>query len=237
MAVSRWFFHWSGPAAGLLALSGCASAQTQPAGAPPSPTSVTLEEPGGDAADPQEAALRRQLDMTWGWATDKDDQLRVPLVDAENMKRVRYWVLDHFTGFRYGSDFYVMNVVLIQDFPRDEPMDSRACLQRAEKWGHPQLASFEVKFTDLQSTTAHWRNKPIVVKSVDGYVDVGFQRRKFSAAYAAYPAYPDACLIFAMGVPWDKHGDLAKAVRDRWVKEAVPQIVPLTPTKPFRHDD
>lgn len=226
-----------GPAFLGLALAACATTQTQPPGAPPSPSSVTLEEPGGDAADPQEAALKRQLELPWGWATDKDEQLRVPMVDQNNMKRVRYWVLDHFTGFRYGSDFYVMNVVLIQDVPKGEEMDSRTCLQRAEKWGHPQLRSWEVKFSDIQTSTTHWRNLPIVVKSVDGYVDIGFERRKFSAAYAAYPAYPDACLVFAMGVPWEKHEDLAKAVRDRWVKEGVPRMVPLTPTRPFRKED
>lgn len=219
-----------------LALA-CASTQTQPPGAPPTPKSITLEHPGGDAADPQEAALERQLEMPWGWATDKDSQLRVPMVDVDNMKRVRYWVIDHFTGFRYGSDFFVMNVVFIQDKPKDEEMDSRTCLQRAEKWAHPQIQSFDVKFSDIQMTTAKWRNQPIAVKSVDGYLDVGFERRKFSAAYAAYPAYPDACLVFGMAVPWEKHADLAKSVRDRWVKEAVPRVVPLTPTRPYRLED
>lgn len=227
-----------GTALCLGCLTACGSSvQTQPVGAPPTQKSITLEHPGGDAADPQEAALRRQLEMPWGWATDKDDQLRVPMVDPGNMKRVRYWVVDHFTGFRYGSDFYVVNIVFVQDFPKDEEMDSRTCVQRAEKWGHPQIQSFEVKMKGLTQITTKWRNKPVVVKSVDGYVDIGFERRHFSAAYAGYPAYPDACLVFAMAVPWDKHEDLARQVRDRWVREAVPRIAPLTETKPFRKPD
>ena len=79
-----------------------------------------------------------------------------------------------------------------------------------------------------------WQGKSILVESVDGYVDFGLERRKFSAAYAAYPAYPDACLIFGMAVPWREHEDLARQVRDRWVKEGVPQIRTMTPTRPVR---
>src|SRR6478609_6760032 len=54
---------------------------------PPSPESVTIKEPGGDAADPEEAALFRQLDEPWGPRNDKDDQLLVPLPDAAHWKR------------------------------------------------------------------------------------------------------------------------------------------------------
>src|SRR6185436_13955225 len=42
---------------------------------PPSPESVTVKEPGGDAASPEEAALFRQLDEAWGQRDDKDGQL------------------------------------------------------------------------------------------------------------------------------------------------------------------
>lgn len=229
------------PSASALALTlllgACASQPKQPPGAPATPKSITLDEPGGDAADPQAEALRRQLEMPWQWGTDKDSQLRVPLVDPGHMKRVRYWALDHFTGFRLGSDFYVMNVVFIQDVPKDEPVDSRECLQRAEKWGHPQMKSFEVKLDGIRMSQEKWMNKPVVVKSVEGHLDFGLERRRFSAAYAAYPAYEDACLVFGVAVPWEEHEELAKEVRDRWVKEAVPRIRPLTKTRPYRKDD
>ncbi len=44
-------------------LAGCGSSvQTQPPGKPPTPASVTVTEPGGDAHDAHWAALTRQLE-------------------------------------------------------------------------------------------------------------------------------------------------------------------------------
>src|SRR5712675_1924385 len=89
---------------GLAAVAtGCSSTVHAPPGAPPTPKSVTHDHPGGDAADPNEAALQRQLDERWGYQEDKDGQLRIPLVDWKNWERVRYWVFDHFVGFKYGT--------------------------------------------------------------------------------------------------------------------------------------
>jgi hypothetical protein len=107
-------------------------------------------------------------------------------------------------------------------------------LSRADKWGRPQLKNFEVKVGMPEMHEAQWRGQTILVKSIDGYVDFGFERRRFSAAYAAYPAYPDACMIFGVAVPWGKHPELAMQVRDRWVKEGVPRLQARTPTKPHR---
>lgn len=231
------FFERLRPSSFALALCLSATACTtarQPPGAPPTPGSITLENPGGDADDPQEVALKRQLEMPWRYAMDKDGQVNVPMVDAENYKRVRYWAIDHFTGFRYGDDYHVMNVVLVQDIPEGATMDSRECLAQADKWGRPQLKNFEVKLGMPEIHEEQWRGQPVVVKSVDGYVDFGLERLRFSAAYAAYPAYSDACLIFGVAVPWRKHPDLAMQVRDRWVKEAVPRIQARTKTKPHR---
>ncbi len=238
MFQTRRSFPWA-PCALAFAVvaAGCAPTPQKPPGVPPTPASVTEDEPGGDAHDPHEAALLRQLHERWGYQEDRDGQLRVPLVDWRNYDRVRYWAFDHFVGFKYGDDYHVMNAVFIQDVPKDVPMDSQTCLERAEKWGYPQLKSFEVKLGEQHVTATRWRGQPIYVESVDGYVDFGLARRRFSAAYAAYPAYPDACLVFGMAVPWRKHEELAKEVRDRWVKEGVPLIQPLTRTKPVRLAD
>lgn len=228
--------HWACALVALAALSTACSATApkQPPGAPPTAATITWQHPGGDAADPHQAALERQLHEPWGWAEDKDGELRVPLVDWKNYERVRYWAIDHFVGFKYGSDFHVMNAVFIQEVPEGTTMDSMTCLQRAEKWGHPQLKSFEVKLGEQRIEESRWHGQTIYVKSMDGYVDFGLERHKFSAAYAAYPAYPDACLIFGFAVPWREHADLAQQVRDRWIKEGVPRIRPMTKAKPER---
>jgi hypothetical protein len=222
---------------GCALLLGCASAGTQPPGAPPSPKSISKETPGGDAHDPHQAALLRQLEMPFGFGMDKDHQLRVPMPDPRNQKRVRYWAIEHFTGFRYGSDYHVMNVVLVQDVPDGSKEDTHSCLQRVDKWAFPQLKSYEVKLGAPTLTEVEWEGKPITVKSVDGQFAFGLEQREFSAAYAAYPAYPDACLVFGIAVPWRDQEELAKKVRDRWVHEAVSRLKPLTPTRPYRKED
>lgn len=221
------------------AAAGCASRQAAPPGTPPTaptPASITMEHPGGDSTDPDEAALLRQLNEPWGFQWDKDGTLHVPLADFRNYERVRYWALDHFVGFKYGSDYHALNSVFILDVPAGEPTSSDACFLRVQKWAHPQLENFEIKLGDQHMTEVEWRRQNVRVLSVDGYLDFGLERRHFSAAYATYPAYSDACLVFGFAVPWGKHEELAKQVRDRWVKEGVPRLSPITKTRPFRSD-
>jgi hypothetical protein len=228
--------------AGLPLLSGLAllmaacgsSVPRQPPGEPPTPTSVSVAEPGGDAHDPHQAALMRELSSGWGMRNDKDDQLYVPLPDAENWKRVRFFPIDHFTGFRYGDDHHALSVVLLHDVVEGQPHNSKLCMRRFEAWARPQLKGYEVGFGPFAETKKEWQGQPIAVRYVDGYVDVGFSRRHFSAAWAAYAAYPDACLIYAVAVPWDDHEDLAKKVRNRWVDQGFQQVEPRTPRRPYR---
>jgi hypothetical protein len=218
----------------LAMLAGCSTSVYAPAGASPTPSSITHDNPGGDAPDPHEAALQRQLTKRWGYQEDKDGQLRVPIVDYKNWERVRYWVVDHLVGFKYGDDYHVLNAVFMIDLPAGTKPEPRSCMMRAEKWLYPQLKNFEVKLGEAEYSENTWHDHEVMVKSVDGYVDFGFERRRFSAAYAAYDAYPDACMIFGVAVPWREHEELAKKVRDRWIHEAVPLIRPMTPTRPFR---
>jgi hypothetical protein len=147
---------------------------------------------------------------------------------------VRYWVFDHFVGFKYGKDYHVLNAVVIQDVPDGAPVDPQTCMQRLEKWSFPQFKNFEVKIEETEYTESRWRDHDIQVKVLDGYVDFGLERRRFSAAYAAYDAYPDACLGFGVAVPWRDQKELAQKVRDRWVREGVPLLRPMTPIRPVR---
>lgn len=224
-------------AAALLAQVACGSSSvTQPPGKPPTPESVTVAEPGGDAHDPHRAALLRQLERPWGARNDKDDQLHAPTPDWEKWKRVRYWGVDHFTGFRYGDDHHVIAIAFVQDIEDGDDNDSRSCLRRFEAWVRPQIRNFDVKLGPVGVRESTWRERKILVQFVDGWVDTGFSRKEFSAAWTAYPAYPDACLVYAMAVPWREQQELAKKVRDRWVAEGFQRMSPLTPTRPFRKE-
>lgn len=222
-------------------LLSCANAPKQPPGLPPTPKSVDRDHPGGDAADPHFAALQRQLEQPWGSGRDKDNQLVVPLVDKRHWKRVRYWMVDHFTGFRYGKELHSLNIVLVQDLAlkpgaEDEPVDASACLTRAEEWAKPQLDAFGVDVHSVETRYVEWRGKRIPVRLADAHFSYMFEDRSVSAAWASYPAYPDACLIFGLVVPWDDHSALAKKVRDRWVTEGAQRLRPRTKRRPVRKE-
>ena len=219
-------------ALGLAACGG--GVPRQPPGEPPSPDSINDDQPGGDAYDPHVAALTRQLNEPWGLRNDKDDQLHAPTPDWQNWKRVRFRLVKHFTGFRYGKEHYVMALAFLLDVPPDSAQTTGSCMNRFEAWARPQLSDYEVSFGEFQSTFKRWRRQPLQVNYVDGHVDVGLDRHEFSVAWAAYAAYPDACLIYAVAVPWFDHGELARRVRDRWVAEGFQHMRPLTETRPYR---
>ncbi len=220
---------------GVLAAVGCGPpALQQPPGKAPTPKTVTVEEPGGDASDPHAAALKRLLAAPWGRRNDKDGQLEAPTPDWENWTRVRFWGVDHFTGFRYGDDHHVVAVVLVQEVPPGTPTDSRTCMHRFEAWARPQVKAFDVQMGPVGEHDSEWRGHPISVEFVDGAVDFMLQHREFSAAWATYPAYPDACLVYAVAVPWRGHAKLARELRDRWVEEGFQGMRPLTPKGPHR---
>ena len=219
---------------GLLAGACGSSAVRQPPGKPPSPQTVSVAEPGGDAHDPHEAALLRQLNEPWGRRNDRDDQVHVPTPDWENWKRVRYWGVEHFAGWRYGDDHHVIALLFVHDVAPGEANDSESCLKRFDAWARPQARAYDVRLEPGGMKRDKWRDHPILIKWIDGHVDLGFRRRSFSAAWTAYPAYPGTCLIYAVGIPWDGHEALARKVRDRWVAEAFKLMTPLTSEKPVR---
>jgi len=228
-----------GRAALVALVAGCsASAQTPPSAPmrPPSPTSVTRREPGGDAPDPQRAALERLLKEPWGARGDKDEQLLAPIPDWEHWKRLRYWGFDNLVGFRYGNEYRAMTVAHVQVMPEGTPVKSETCMRAFEDWARPQIAGFDVKLQPFRVKIARWRDQPLVIQSVDGWVSWGIGSADFSAAWTAYPAYPDACLIYGVAVPWRDQGELAKKVRDRFVEEGLVNFQALTPEKPYRHE-
>jgi hypothetical protein len=176
----------------------------------------------------------RQLAEPWGLRDDKDAQLHAPTPDWKNWKRVRFRLVKHFTGFRYGMEHHVMALAFLLDVPPESKQTTETCMHRFEAWARPQLSDYKVTFGEFKSTLKRWRDMPLQVSYVDGHVDVGLETHYFSVAWAAYAAYPDACLIYAVAVPWFEQGQLARQVRDRWVKEAFQHLRPLTDTRPYR---
>jgi len=187
---------------------------------------VNREEPGGDAADPHEAALRRLLAEPWGWRNDKQDALHVPMPDWQNWRRIRYWGVTTFVGFRYGDDHHAVIAVWVRDV--DEGTTPDRCLELFEQWGAPTARSFSVKVGEPTVTRLPWNPTPgpkpegeleVVVKAVDAEVATLFSRNRYAAAYAGFVMWPKTCTIFGLAVPERDQDELAKQVRDRYVSD------------------
>ena len=218
----------------LVACGGAAQPVKQVPGVAPAPATVTVKEPGGDAADPHAAALERLATLPWGNRNDKDDQVSVPLPDSENWKRVRYFGVEHFVGFRYGDDHHAMAIGFVQDLPPGTPMKSDTCMRYFEAWGLPQTHPFDVKFSPFETHLGKWQGQILESRSVDGRVNLGFTSSEFSGAWAAYPAYKESCLVLAVAVPWRDHKELADKLRDRWVSEGFSLMGVSTSARPER---
>jgi hypothetical protein len=246
--MSRWWAAW----AGLTLGCGSAAATAKPlAGAPVvnEPTGAAVASPPGtppaEAAaaadqvpppeDPFAQAVAGLLDGRWGLRSDKDQQVRLPLPDAKQWKRIRYWGVDHLTGFRYGKKYEATVIAVPLDLNEGVEATSRRCARRFEAWSRPQLKNYGVEIGEIETKKSEWRGKELVVAWVDGHVDFGFERKRFAGAWAAYPAYGNACLIYGVAVQWKTQPDTAHALRDRWVNEAFGRTQALTTTKPFRH--
>lgn len=207
---------------------------TQAPGAPPTPTSITRERPGGDAHDPHFAALTRQLDSNFGWRTDKDNQARFPLPDRRNWTRVRFLVIDHFVAFKYGDDQHAVTAGFVIPLPPDAPRTSAACIQQFEIQSMPTVAEFGGKVVDLESHMQTWNEMPLVVRRATGHVKIFGKKYDAALSWAGYPAYEGSCLVYAVAIPWDSNRALAEELRDAWT-EGFTKFRPYTKEAPFRH--
>jgi hypothetical protein len=219
--VSRSF----GLALLFLALGCTAPAVRQPPGVAPNPASINREEPGGDASDPHAAALDRLLHAQWGWRNDKQDALHVPMPDWENWRRIRYYGVPSFVGFRYGDSHHAVLAVWIRRLEQPEESASpQACLSQFEAWGNPQAQAFGVEMGPATTSTMRWAKGDVVVKALDARVDSILAKRTYAAAYGAYLMWPSTCTVFGVAVPFNGADELAHQVRDRYVREGFAQM-------------
>jgi hypothetical protein len=209
---------------GLLALSACSVAQRQPPGVPPSPASITKDEPGGDADNPEVAALDRLLTQSWGQRADKRGAVMLGLPDSANWRRVTFWLIDTFTGFRYGDDHHAVAALFVRDAP-SPGADSQACLREFEAWAESQASAFRAEVSVGSLDTTHWRESVIAIRRREGAVAWGLETRRYAAVYASYPFWDGSCATLAYAFPMKEDPDLAIRVRDRFAAQAFPRII------------
>jgi hypothetical protein len=213
----------------ILALPGCHAAPLrQLPGLPPTATSINREEPGGDADDPNEAALDRLANEPWGWRNDKQDALHVPMPDWSNWRRIRYFGVPSFVGFRYGDDHHAVIAIWVREAEEGTTPDQ--CVESFEKWASPTAHSFSVDVGEASVTRTPWNpgqgEEPseVVVKAFDAKVSTLFSTKSYAAAYGSYVMWPKTCTIFGLAVPIRANAELAHQVRDRYVKDGFVRI-------------
>lgn len=210
-----------------LAAGGCGGAPSaQPPGQPPTATSITRANPGGDAADPEGAALQRLLDEPWGKRRDRFNSLSVPLADAKKWRRVRIWTQPTRATYRYGDDHYaVVTVIYTTIEGRNDP---DTCLADFWQKAAPLADAYGVRIGEVQrlqgTQEVDGQTLPLAFKILEGGMESMFSSAEYVGAVAAYQSWPDTCLVHAFAVKSGRHRDLAIKVRQRWLTEGAPNL-------------
>jgi hypothetical protein len=212
----------------LLGVCACGSTQSaRPPDLPPTPKSVTRKNPGGDAADPEKAALERLLNEPRGQRSDRFGTMKVPLFDTKNWQRVRLWVSKTRAAFQFGDRYYAFNAVWYT--PAEGSSDPESCLREFEAKALPTADAYGARIhtTKIIRTQQDVRGErhPMIVKVMDGTIESVFASDDYLGAVASYQSWPGTCLVQGFAVLATNHPELARRIRDRWVKDAAPGLL------------
>jgi len=69
-----------------------------------------------------------------------------------------------------------------------------------------------------------WNGKIVDIDSLLAVTATLGMREQYAVAYATYPAWKGSCLVLGVAVPARSEVDRAKAVRDRFVAEILPNV-------------
>lgn len=192
----------------------------------PTAGSRTKEEPGGDAADPELAALNVLVDGSVSRRWDKPEVLAVHLVDAKLWRRVKADSMASRVMFRYGDDTHALAVVMYQ--PSDGPDDPRSCLKKFMDFADNAASTYGITYDASpiydREQTLDGAKKPMVVQLAEGRVNAPFFEDDYVGGIAAYQSFPGTCLVQAIAFIATKHADVARRARDRWVNDAAPLL-------------
>lgn len=202
----------------------------------PGPNDGQGERPRLPKLEDHRSALERQLAAGWGWRGDRDSQVRVPLVDWRNWKRVRLGNIDHLAAFKYTKDHHLVTGVFTVKTPGERPT-SESCIHRFDERAAFELGRRGVTVGQVLERSIDWQKSRVRVRQTEGTARLFFTRYDFSAAWAAYPAYEDGCLVYATVVLWEDEPELARRVLERWITEGLGQTRMETPRVPSRKED
>ncbi len=213
-------------AIGAFALFGCSHVVRQPPGKPPTPTTITREEPGGDAFDPHRAALQRLATEGWGWRNDKKEVFHFALSDWKNWRRVRYWGVPTFVGFRYGDHHRAVAALWVRKVHDGDLATADACMGRFEEWAMPLADGYSTRLLRTADSRVSWRgNNDVLVRTVDAEVRTLLTRTSWFGVMGAAVAWPPSvCVVWGYAFNADEAEQEALRARDRYAREAFQQL-------------
>ena len=178
----------------------------------------------------KDKVLARQLNAAVGFHSDRNGQVRFPMLDRPHWRRVKFKTIDHFTGFKYSKKSAYSAAFLLPTENRHP--DSRQCMAAFEKKIFRVAHRFGVKNSPVLEAKPEWEGKELLVHATDGAIRVFFSKYEFSTAWAAYPAYENGCLVFAFATLWGEKPEIARDLRNRWVQDVAPLIQAETAALP-----
>jgi hypothetical protein len=215
-----------------LALAGCSTGPTaQPlarvAPAPP-PRDDGKPAQGGQGGGAHAAALEQLKSAPLGGRVDKQNSVRIKLPDPEHWMRVKFWGVPSLVGFRYGKDHHAIVAAYVTHV--DDNTAPNACVKSFEAWAKPWVDAFDVEIAYEPPKAVIWKGMMADINAVMAKTATIAARDTYAAAYATYPAWKGACLVFGVAVPARDEVQRAKDVRDRFVREVLP-FVEVTATE------
>jgi hypothetical protein len=212
--------------AAAFALGCSPSTPRQPPGVPPTPVSITKSNPGGDASDPVKAALERLATEPWFSRRDRWNTIKVPLMDWKNWQRVTFMGHPLRAGYRYGDDHHAVVIVWYEAI--EGKNDPETCLARFLDYALPIARAFNVQMDPPILSRAKQRvgreTLPVAVESVDAHVKSLIADEDYAAGIASYQSWPGTCLVQGFAVVAGENPELARTIRDRWLKEGVARL-------------
>jgi hypothetical protein len=185
-----------------------------------------MANPGGDAADPELAALTLLERQAFAPRRDRYNTLSVQLAEPRLWRRVKLWGYPTRAAFRFGDEHYGVTAVWYE--PARGPDDAASCLKRFVAQGRAAADAFGVRATEARLVhtlqVGPTGSKEMVVDVIDAAVDGVGDAKEYAGALAAYTSWPGTCLLQGFVVTAARHRALAAHIRDRWVAEAAPKL-------------
>lgn len=220
-----------GAGAAALALAACSSGAATvhvPVAAAPPPKDDGTAAQGGGGGTAHAAALEQLKTSTIAPRVDKQNSVRIPLPDAPNWTRVRFWGVPSLVGYRYGKDHHAIVGGWILEV-EDNSLEG-ACMRAFESLAKPVAETFDVELEHEPPAAFTWKfmKEPDVhvvpIDSVFAKTATLAARDKYAGAYATYPAWPKRCLVVGVAVPARDDESRAREVRDRFVHDVFPKV-------------